>query len=273
MSQLDNIRSDRTLVLFNKIEKNAKELAHASPRFAAEAGRIARIAKTAVRSNMQLADCELQSVLASVAVAAQMGLEIGVNGQAYLVPYKGKCTLIPGWKGLLSLVGRTGQAVAWTGVVRDGETCVYSRGSSPKLEIFGEAPDDAEINAYYAVGRIKDLEWPVIERWSAEKCVAHRNRYNKVGQRHYSYQHFEMYARKVVLLQVLKYLPSSTELTIMTNLDYAAQAGKQDLNFSNINDVLEGDFANEEADGGESTEEAPPTGEVLDEKAPDQGMS
>jgi hypothetical protein len=49
--------------------------------------------------------------------AAQLGLEPGINGQGYLIPYKGTCTFVPGWKGLVDLVARSGRATVWTGVV------------------------------------------------------------------------------------------------------------------------------------------------------------
>ena len=66
-------------------------------------------------------------------------------------------------------------------------------------------------------------------------CI--RDRYNKVGGRHYAYaseSNFEMYARKVALLQVLKYMPSSIELSNALTVSHAAEEGK--------GVVIEGDF-------------------------------
>jgi hypothetical protein len=54
----------------------------------------------------------------------------------------------------------------------------------------------------------------------------HRDRYNKQGEQHYSYQHFELYGRKCVLLQVIKYLPKSAELQNVIDLEYAAESGE-----------------------------------------------
>lgn len=51
-----------------------------------------------------------RSILVSVYDAAKLGLELNDTlGHAYLVPFKGKCTLIPGYKGLLELVRRSGR--------------------------------------------------------------------------------------------------------------------------------------------------------------------
>lgn len=50
------------------------------------------------------------SILLSVYKAAKLGLELNEQlGHAYLVPFKGECTLIPGYKGLLELIRRSGQ--------------------------------------------------------------------------------------------------------------------------------------------------------------------
>jgi recombination protein RecT len=89
----------------------------------------------------------------------------------------------------------------------------------------------------WAVGRVKGAEYPIIEVWTAEKIWKHRDKFNRVGKRHYSYAHKEMYARKVVVLQVLKYLPKSPELATAINLENAAETGGQKLN---LKDAVEG---------------------------------
>src|SRR5689334_17561934 len=65
----------------------AGEIARALPRHL-NADRMARVALTCFRQNPQLAQCEPTSVFASVIQAAQLGLEPGLNGRAYLIPYK-----------------------------------------------------------------------------------------------------------------------------------------------------------------------------------------
>jgi len=51
------------------------------------ADRLIRIALTEVRKNPTLAQCDLQSTIGSIMVGAQLALEPGVMGQAYLVPF------------------------------------------------------------------------------------------------------------------------------------------------------------------------------------------
>ena len=60
---------------------------------------------------------------------------------------------------------------------------------------------------------------------AGRKIRKHRDKYNKVGGDHYSYRDWEMYARKVPLLQVLKYMPQSIELSNAIAASNAAEAG------------------------------------------------
>ena len=85
--------------------------------------------------------------------------------------------------------------------------------------------DPARLQHTYAVGRVKGSDWPIVEVWTTERLLKHRNRYNKVGKRHYSFENWEMYARKVPLLQVIKYLPSSPELEAAVMMSDAHEMG------------------------------------------------
>ena len=188
--------------------------------------RMARVALTCFRLNPELGKCTPASVFAAVIQASQLGLEPGLNGRAYLIPYGGECQFVPGWKGLVELANRTGRASCWTGAVFDGDEFDYQLGDTPRVTHRPRGEDDPEKLLFtYAVGRIRGNDWPVIEVWPIAKILKHRNRYNKVGKRHYSFANWEMYARKVPLLQVLKYLPSSPELETAIALNNAAEDG------------------------------------------------
>lgn len=192
------------------------------------AERMMRLALTCFSTNQALRNCTPQSILASVVVASQIGLEPGVAGQGYLIPYKGTCTFVPGWQGLVGLLNNTGRATAWTGSVFEGDEWEFELGSAPRCKHtpgpnFG---DPEKLVWVYACGKVNGSEQPVIEAWPITRVRKHRDRYNKVGEKHYSYQNFEMYARKVVLLQVLKYMPRSIELNNAIAAADAAEAGK-----------------------------------------------
>lgn len=222
------------------LEAHKKQIALALPKHL-NADRMARIALTCFRTTPKLAECDPTSVFAAVIQAAQLGLEPGLNGRCYLIPYGNTCQFIPGWKGLVELVNRSGRASVWTGVIYQGQKFDYQQGDSPRLSIPDISNEDnPDLIAYtYAVGRVKGADQPVIELWSREKIERHRDRYNKVGKAHYSYKHWEMYARKVPLLQVLKYLPSTPELEAAMILNDAAEVNAQHLT---VKDAIEGTF-------------------------------
>ena len=222
------------------LEKLKDEIRGALPRHL-DADRMARIALTSFRRNANLGNCDPRSVFAAVLQAAQLGLEPDLLGRSYLLPYGKECQFIPGWKGLVDLVNRTAQATVWTGAVFEGDTFDYGLGDSPYAihKPSGETSPD-KLTHVYAVGRVKHAQWPILEVWSLERVAKHRDRYNKVGRRHYSFQNMEMYSRKVVLLQVLKYLPASPELAAAIALNDAAEIGEQHLT---VEDALEGTWS------------------------------
>lgn len=204
------------------LEKLKPQIAAALPKHL-NADRMARLALTAFSSNKDLQACSANSIAASIMTAAQLGLEPGVNGQAYLIPYRGTCTFVPGWKGLVDLVSRAGRASVWTGAVFEGDAFDYELGDSPFVRHKPMGEDDpAKLTHVYAVGRVNNAPLPVIDVWPMAKVIRHRDRFNKVGTKHYSFAHPEMYARKIVLLQVLKYMPQSVEMSMAIDADERA---------------------------------------------------
>ena len=203
--------------------------------------RYTRVALTCFRQNPKLADCDPRSVFAAVILSGQLGLELGVLGQAYLVPYKGEATFVPGWRGYVDLVHRSGRAVAWTGAVFEGDEFDYAMGDAPFVKHKPAGEDDpAKLTHTYAIGRIRGIDWPIIEVFTAQRIAKHLKRYNKVGERHYAFANYEMYARKIALLQVIKYLPASVELGQLIALDSMAESAKgQNLT---VKDAIDGAF-------------------------------
>ena len=222
------------------LEQQKAQIALALPKHL-NADRMARIALTSYRMTPKLAECDPTSVFAAVIQAAQLGLEPGLNGRCYLIPYGNVCQFVPGWKGLVELANRSGRASVWTGVIYEGQKFEYQQGDSPMLKVteITKEEDPTRIAYAYAVGRVKGSEWPVIELWSAGRIRKHRDRYNKQAKKHYSFENWEMYARKVPLLQVLKYLPATPELEAAIILHDSAEVGTQRLT---IQDAIDGTF-------------------------------
>lgn len=209
------------------MDKFKPQLALALPKHLT-ADRMARLALTAFSTTPALQNCDPKSIAGAIMVAGQLGLEIGVNGHGFLIPYGRTCTFVPGWKGLQDLVNRSGRATTWTGAVYEGDEFDYRLGDSPFISHRpGDEDDQKKMTHVYAVGRVNGSNWPIVEVWPMSKVWKHRDKYNKLGQKHYSFRDPEMYARKVALLQVLKYVPSSIEVSNAVAVTNASEQGQR----------------------------------------------
>lgn len=210
------------------LEKLKPQMAMALPKHL-NADRMTRIVLTEFNKTAGLKSCSLDSIAACVMTASQLGLEIGVGGQAYMIPYGTTATLVPGWKGLIDLVSRAGRASVRTGAVYDGDEFDWELGTNQflKHKPAGENDPDKMLFAY-AIGQVNGADYPVIECWSNERLKKHfaKNVVKQLQPNHYSNRHWEMYARKVVLLQVLKYLPQSIELQAAVEVTHAEDRGQ-----------------------------------------------
>lgn len=208
------------------MDKLKPQMSLAMPRHL-NADRMARLALTAFSTTPKLQECSMQSIAASVMTAAQLGLEPGVNGAGFLVPYGKTCTFVPGWKGLVDLVARSGRGTVYTGVIFKDQDYTFIDGAKRDLVIHNETEldDPEDITHAFAIGWVKDATMPIIELWTVAKIKKHRDKYNKVGTKHYSFRDWEMYCRKVPLLQVIKYMPASIELANAVAISDASELG------------------------------------------------
>lgn len=241
-----NLAKAPTAVFRSFLEKHKQQLAMALPKHL-NPDRMSRLAMTSFNSNRKLQQCDPTSVFGAVVFLSQLGLEVGVMGQGFLVPYNDRkrgliCQGIPGWMGIVDLVSRTGRATVWTGAVFEGDHFEYALGSRQYVEHRPAGEDDPDkLTHVYACGVVKGMEHvPVIEVWSIPRVRRHRNKYNKVGDSHYSFSNWEMYARKVPLLQVCKYMPKSIELTAAVTAEFAHESGRT-IQFDGESVIFDGD--------------------------------
>lgn len=165
-------RDDQTVLGWLNDPTTTGELAKALPR-GFDAARFARIVQTEVRKNPRLLECDRSSFVLAVLNAAQLGLEPGPLGHAYLLPYRIKgtmtCNLILGYKGLKDLAYRSDTIDYLDAVpVHEGEPFTIRRGSDPGI-VHEELPGCAEaaVVSYYAIaipkggGRaVFEVMWP-----------------------------------------------------------------------------------------------------------------
>lgn len=160
-------------------------LVQAAPRIAtllgakdpAEAQRVIAIVRTEVARNQYLADCEPYSVVQSVCDAVAIGLMPGsLRGEAYLVPFKGRCQCIPGYRGYVKLALQSDLvAKVEARLVYEGEVFDVEYGTAPSIRhkpnlITGDRSDD-KIAAAYAVATLKTgtTQFVVMTREEIEK--------------------------------------------------------------------------------------------------------
>jgi recombination protein RecT len=188
-----------------------------------------------------LFDCTLESFAGAVLQVAQLGLEPGVLGQAYLIPFRNlkrgtvEVQLIPGYKGLLVLARRSGQIVSLDPVVVHAkDTYRVKRGTAPAIvhEPYrpkGEEDDAGPAVAYYAIAFLRGGGVQFESMWRREVEV-HRQRYSRAAEDGPWATNFDEMALKTVLRRLCKWLPLTVEAQTAIALDERAEAGlSQDL--------------------------------------------
>ena len=126
--------TDNTLLRLLKTPAMQDSLQAALPAGGLDVERFTRIVMTECRKTPKLLECDQASFLGSILKAAAMGLEIGVLGQANLVPYGKECTLIVGYQGQLALLYNTGEVGSVSSeIVYSVDEFEYGLGETPRL--------------------------------------------------------------------------------------------------------------------------------------------
>lgn len=89
------------------LKKMESQIAEAMPKHM-NIERLSRIALTTIRTNPKLLECSIPSLMAAVMQSAQLGLEPGLIGHCYIIPYGKEATFIIGYKGMIDLARRSG---------------------------------------------------------------------------------------------------------------------------------------------------------------------
>lgn len=230
------------------LEKMKGQLALALPRHVT-ADRMVRVVLTECLTSVQrarpgapsLLDCTQESFAGAVLQCAALGLEPGVLGQAFLIPFRNRrrntveCQLIPGYKGLLMLVRRSGQIQSIDPVVvyaKDKFT--VRKGTAPQIVHDPHRPktdddDHGPAVAYYAVAALKGGGYQFDYLWKAD-VQRHRERYSQASEDGPWVTNFDEMGLKTVLRRLCKFLPVSVETQTAISLDEAHEAGlPQDL--------------------------------------------
>jgi len=210
--------TNNTLALVNQrrteINQMKGQIAQAVPK-TITADRMLRACLTAVSQNPKLSYCTRESFLGAMMQLAALGLEPNTPlGHAYLIPYKDKCQLQLGYKGILELARRTGlYQNIYAMEVYEFDEFAYEYGLDMTLKHKPAEYSEGESVKYYALFKLHNggVGFKV---WSRQKIEHHAKKYSKsFFKKDGPWQtSFDAMAKKTVLLDLLKTAPMSSEM-------------------------------------------------------------
>lgn len=197
------------------------------------ADRMSRIALNVIRTNPKLLECDINSLMGAVMESAKLGLEPGLMGQSYLIPFRNskmnrmECQFIVGYRGLLDLIRRSGQvSTIEAREVYENDEFDYQYGLEDKLYHKPALNNKGAVIAYYACAKMKDGGYSFLVM-SHEEMEQHRDKYSKSKNYGPWKDEFVAMSKKTVLRQLIKYLPISVE-----NLSVFDEASGSDVHQS-----------------------------------------
>mgnify|MGYP002521047191 CR=1 FL=1 len=226
VTQLKNaVQTQRKTTIPELIEQNIEKLAMVLPK-GMDANRIARIALTNLRLNPKLANCTPQSFVSALFQSAQLGLEPGVEGQAYLIPYQNSKCINGSWtkvwevqfqigyKGLVELYYRHPQSSTLTvEKVCENDLFEFDLGTSQTIKHVPVFKNRGEVVCFYAIATMKDGN-KIVKIMGLDECLEHGKKHSKGFSSETSNWTKERDAmcKKTVLIQLMKVLPKSIDM-------------------------------------------------------------
>lgn len=228
--------------------------------------RFVRIAITSIRQNPKLAKCSQESLLGALMTSAQLGLEPGILGQAYLIPYKDNVQFQIGYKGMIELLRRSGQlSDIYACEIRKNDDFQITLGLHRDIKHninFNE--DRGEVVGYYAVAVLKDGA-NSFEFMTKKQVEEHRDKFSKTANTGPWKTDFDEMAKKTVVKKLLKYLPVSVEWLENVSKDEKVLTVPTSSQNSNMDDLEPIEIVSDETIEDNSNVDSS-TGEIIEEK-------
>ena len=197
------------------LEHMKPELERALPKHMS-GDRIARITLTEIRKNPTLTNSTPASFFGALLTASALGLEPGVNGECYLVPYKNRktgtteCQLIVGYQGVAKLFWQHPLASRISAeYVCEHDHFLYDKGLIQRLEHTPATGDRGKVIGYYAIAGLSTGATQ-FDYFTPEQIQTLRG--GKVGTSGDIKDPERWMERKTALKQILKLMPKSVEL-------------------------------------------------------------
>lgn len=250
--------NDPANTIYSYLQKMKPQIEKALPKHM-NADRLARIALTTIRTTPKLLQCNVSSLMGAVMQAAQLGLEPGLIGHCYIIPYGKEATFIIGYRGMIDLARRSGNIQSiYAHEVYENDEFDYEYGLEPKLKHKPALKDRGKMIGVYAVAHFKDGGYQ-FEFMPLEEIEKRRQRSKAANNGPWVTDYEEM-AKKTVIRHMFKYLPVSVE--IMKGIeqeetvkkDFSEDESEPDFIDTTANEVPE-DYADQGPEADESGQE------------------
>ncbi|HDR8502390.1 recombination protein RecT [Bacillus cereus] len=192
--------------------------------------RMSRIALTTIRTNPTLLECTVPSLMGAVMQAVQLGLEPGLLGHCYLLPFNKnvgtkqnpqwvkEVQFIIGYKGMIDLARRSGHIQSiYAHAVYENDEFEYELGLHPKLTHKPSFGDRGKFIGAYAVAHFKDGGYQM--EFMPESEIEKRRGRSKSKDFGPWKSDYEEMAKKTVVRSMFKYLPISIEVQAQAQHD------------------------------------------------------
>ena len=195
----------------NWLEKSGPKLLELLPGNI-EQDRFLRNVSSQVKMNPAIQNCRPDTIINSIIRATHLGLDIGVLGSAWIVPYGDQANLVIGYAGLIDLANRSGTVNAiHSGVVRKND--IYKRTEdnfSHDYDAFGTAESRGPVVGCYCLVDLKNGSRQ-IETMNLEDIEQVRSG-SRSGNNGPWVSYFEEMAKKSVIRRALKRIKLSPEV-------------------------------------------------------------
>jgi recombination protein RecT len=201
------------------------------------AKRLHRILLAQFTESSKLWECSPGSVIGSILESAQIGLEVAVGGQCWLIPFKRKSTLVIGYKGFKDLAYRTGAVGAFNAeAVYENDSFKYHRAFGGGNEPYivhepNEAPiaERGHLRGAYCAVQMKSGQW--VLKYLSKPEVLERKARSRMATRPGSVWISDERAMwiKTAVRGAAPLLPADYNFSRAHDLDTQADLGKQDL--------------------------------------------
>lgn len=188
--------------------------------------RFGRIMITTIKSTPELLNClntpaGRTTLLGALMQCAQLGLDPGPLGHAYIIPFKRnprdsqpyvEAVFVPGYKGLIDLARRSGHIkTIYANPIREGDEFTVSYGVGGTLtHIPGWQNSNAKVLGYYAFAELipEGHQFVIMSKSEVE---AHRARHSKSKYNSPWDSDFDEMAKKTLIRRLVKILPMTAD--------------------------------------------------------------